>query len=281
MFLWRYFLTSVGLLIFGSALGCCAVATAGYLLSLLAKKIILARASTWILTAGFFLLSLSLIGAAVNSGGWTGFGSRHILSVYAWVIAGIYLGLQFKTKTRLLGAFISPFILLFLITAAGAGADRNLVPPQWQGWFTTTHLAAAIAGEALFVLSSAAGAMFMIQNSLLKHKKMGSLGRLLPSLSDLDRINHLGLLWGFPLLTLGIIGGALWAASTWGSLWAFDPKVIWSFAIWVIYGFLLHQRLAIGWKGLRMAAWSCAVFVLFLLSALVIRFCFSTVHNFI
>ncbi len=47
----------------------------------------------------------------------------------------------------------------------------------------------------------------MIQNSLLKHKKPGKMGRLLPSLGDLDRINHLGLLWGFPLLTLGMIGG--------------------------------------------------------------------------
>ncbi|NTW78265.1 MAG: hypothetical protein HGB33_10950 [Syntrophaceae bacterium] len=57
--------------------------------------------------------------------------------------------------------------------------------------------------------------------------------------------------------------------------------MIWAFAVWVLYGFLLHQRLAINWKGFRMAALSCAAFVLFLLSALLIRFCFSTVHKFI
>lgn len=272
---------SMGTAMFASALVCCAFAAAGYLLSLLVKRVILAKASTWILSAGFLFLSLNLIGAAVNSSGWGNFGARHFLSVYAWVIAGIYLGLQFKTKTRLLGAFIAPFILLFLIAAAGSEADKNLVPPQWQGWLTTFHLVLAIAGESLFVLASAAGAMFMIQNSLLKHKKPGKMGRLLPSLGDLDRINHVGLLWGFPLLTLGVIGGAVYAVFVWGNLWIYDSKVIWSFAVWIIYGFLLHQRLAIGWKGFRMAAWSCAVFALFLLSALVIRFCFSTVHNFI
>jgi len=268
-------------IMFTLALGCCGLATAGYLLSLLVKKVALAKASTWILATGFLFLTVNLIGAAVNSGGWANFGSRHFLSVYAWAISGIYLGLQFKTKTRILGAFIAPFILLFLITAAGQGAEKSLVPTAWQGWFMTFHLVLAITGEAIFVLVSCAGAMFIIQNSLLKHKKLGSMGRLLPSLGDLDRINHLGLLWGFPLLTLGMICGAVYAASFWNHLWTADPKVIWAFAVWVIYGFLLHQRLAINWKGLRMAVLSCAVFVLFLLSALLIRFCFSTVHKFI
>lgn len=274
-------MTSVEGILFAAALLCCALATAGYLLSLLVKKVTLAKISTWILAAGFVGLTLNLLSAATHATGWSNFGSRHFLSIYAWVIAGIYLGLQLKTKTRLLGAFIAPFILLFLIAAAGQGSDKNLVPPQWQGGLTSLHLVLAIAGEALFVLASAAGAMFLIQNRLLKHKKPGSLGRLLPSLGDLDRINHLGLLWGFPLLTIGMIGGAVYAAFVWGGPWPADPKVIWSFAVWIVYGFLLHQRLAIGWKGSRMAVLSCVGFVVFLLSALVIRFCLATVHNFI
>lgn len=274
-------MTSVEMILFVMALACCAMATAGYLLSLLVKRVTLAKISTWILAAGFIGLTLNLFAAAVQSSGWSNFGPRHFLSIYAWAISGIYLALQFKTKTRLLGAFIAPFILLFLIAAAGQGSDRNLVPPQWQGWLTTLHLVLAIAGEALFVLASAAGAMFLIQNRLLKHKKPGPLGRLLPSLGDLDRINHLGLLWGFPLLTVGMIGGAIYAVFVWGGRWPADPKVIWSFAIWMVYGFLLHQRLAIGWKGSRMAILSCVGLAVFLLSALVIRFCFASVHNFI
>ncbi len=274
-------MTSLEIGLFALALACCALATAGYLLSLLVKKIALAKGSTWILAGGELFLTFTLLLGAANSSGWINFGSRHLLLMYGWAIAGIYLGLQFKTKTRLLGAFIAPIVLLFLIAAAGQESDKNLVPPQWQGWLTTFHLVLAIAGEALFVLASAAGAMFLIQNNLLKHKKPGKMGRLLPSLNDLDWINHLGLLWGFPLLTLGMIGGAIYAAFVWGGLWPADPKVIWSFAIWMVYGFLLHQRLAIGWKGSRMAVLSCSAFILFLLSGLVIRYCSSTVHNFI
>lgn len=267
--------------LFALAAVCSALAAAGYLLSLLVRKVRLAKISTWILTPGFVFLTLNLMVAVFHVHAWENFGSRHILSIYAWTIAGLYLGLQFKTKTRVLGAFVGPLILVFLIVAAGRGAGQNLVPPKWQGWLTTAHLILAIAGEALFVLASAAGAMLLMQNRLLKHKKPGKMSRLLPSLGDLDRINEIGLLWGFILLTLGMIGGAVYAAFVWEAAWASDPKVLWAIAVWLAYGFLLHQRLAIGWKGSRMAVLSCAAFMFFFLSALVIRFCFSTVHNFI
>jgi ABC-type transport system involved in cytochrome c biogenesis permease subunit len=155
------------------------------------------------------------------------------------------------------------------------------VPENLRSWVTILHLVLVIAGEALFVLASCAGAMFVIQNSLLKHKRLSKMSKLLPALQDLDRVNHLCLLWGFPVLTLGLMAGVVFAGFTLKSGWGADPKIIWTFIVWVVYGFLLHQRLAIGWKGIRMAVVSCAVFILFLLSYLGVRFCFSTMHDFI
>jgi ABC-type transport system involved in cytochrome c biogenesis permease subunit len=136
-------------------------------------------------------------------------------------------------------------------------------------------------GEALFIIASCAGLMFIMQNALLKNRKLSRTSRLLPSLNDLDRINHICLLWGFPVLSLGIIAGAIFAELNWKTGWLTDPKVIWTFAGWIIYGFLLHQRLAIGWKGYRMAVISGAAFILLLLSYGSVRICFSTLHNFI
>ena len=268
-------------ILFGLSMTCFTFSALGYLLSLLVQKVRFARVSTWVLAAGFAFLTLNLLVAAVQPTAWGGFGSRRFLSIYAWAIAGIYLGLQSKTRTWVLGAFIAPLILVFMIIAAGQDSGKNLVPPDWQGWLTAFHLVLAIAGEALFVLACGAGAMYLIQNNLIKHKRPGKMSRLLPSLGDLDRINAIGLLWGFVFLTLGMIGGSIFAAFVWKDDWIYDPKVIWAFAVWVIYGVLLHQRLAIGWKGVRMAVLSCAVFLLFILSALVVRFCLSTVHNFI
>jgi ABC-type uncharacterized transport system permease subunit len=259
----------------------CALSTAGYLLSLLIKKIKLAKFSTWILAGAFGFLTVDLLFVVINSNGLVNFCPRDFFSFCAWSVSGAYLALQFKTKTRSLGAFISPFILLFTIAAAGQDAGKSLLPENLQNWLIAVHLFLTIVGEALFILASCAGAMFIIQNRLLKHKKLSRMSRLLPSLNDLDRINHICLLWGFPVLSAGVIAGTVFAEFSWKAGWLADPKVIWTFAGWIIYGFLLHQRLAIDWKGYRMAVFSCAAFILLLLSYGSVRFCFSTLHNFI
>jgi ABC-type transport system involved in cytochrome c biogenesis permease subunit len=259
----------------------CAVSTFGYLSSLLIKKVKLAKISTWILSAAFVFLTVNLLFAVIISSGLINPGSRDFLSLCAWAVCGAYLALQFKTKTRILGVFISPFILLFMIAAAGQEASKYLLPQNLQSWLTAVHLFLAIVGEALFIIASCAGIMFVMQNRLLKHKKLSRMSRLLPSLNDLDRINHICLLCGFPILSVGIIVGAVFAELNWRAGWLGDPKIIWTFAGWIIYGFLLHQRLAIGWKGYRMAVISGAAFILLFLSYGSVRICFSTLHNFI
>lgn len=274
-------LMSLQTIAFKIALSCCAVSTVGYLSSLLVKRVKLAKISTWILAAAFGFLSVDLLAALVNSSVLMNPGSRDFLSLCAWSVCAVYLALQFKTKTRVLGAFISPFILLFMIAAAGETSGKTLLPQNLQNWLTAVHLFCVIMGEALFIIASCAGLMFIMQNSLLKNRKLSRTSRLLPSLSDLDRINHLCLLWGFPVLSLGIIAGAVFAELNWQTGWLTDPKVVWTFAAWIVYGFLLHQRLAIGWKGYRMAVISGVAFILLLLSYGSVRICFSTLHNFI
>jgi ABC-type transport system involved in cytochrome c biogenesis permease subunit len=253
----------------------------GYLSSLLVKKVKLAKISTWILAAAFGFLTVNFLFVIINSSWFVNPDSRDFLSLCAWSVCAVYLVLQFKTKTRVLGAFISPFILLFMIAAAGEEAGKFLRPQNLQNWLTAVHLLLTIIGEAFFVIASCAGIMFIIQNKLLKNKKLSGMIRLLPSLNDLDRINHLCLLWGFPVLSVGIIAGVVFAEISWKTGWMTDPKIIWTFAGWIIYGFLLHQRLAIGWKGYRMAVFSGAAFILLLLSYCSVRLCFSTLHNFI
>lgn len=274
-------LTNLELISFKITLILCAVSTVGYLSSLLVKRVKLAKISTWILAVAFGFLTINLLFAFINSPVLINPGSRDFLSLCAWSVCAVYLALQLKTKTRVLGAFISPFILLFVIAAAGDTSGKALLPQNMQNWLTSVHLFCVIMGEALFIIASCAGLMFIMQNRMLKHKKLSKMSRLLPSLNDLDRINHICLLWGFPVLSVGIIAGAVFAELSWQSGWLTDPKIIWTFAGWIIYGFLLHQRLAIGWKGYRMALISGVTFILLLLSYGSVRICFSTLHNFI
>ncbi|HON59268.1 MAG TPA: cytochrome c biogenesis protein CcsA [Smithella sp.] len=273
--------SSLEWLSFQAALVLSAFSTTGYLSSLLVKRVRLAKISTWILAIAFVFLTVKFLFDVIHSPWLFHPDSRDFLAFCAWAGCAVYLVLQFKTKTRVLGAFISPLILLFLIAAADEEAGKSLWPQNLQNWLTTAHLFLTIFGEALFVIASCAGLMFVMQNRLLKSRQFGGTSRLLPSLSDLDRINHLGLLWGFPMVSAGIIAGVIFAEMCWKTGWMTDPKIIWTFAAWIIYGFLLHQRLAIGWKGYRMAVISGAAFILLLASYCGVKLCFSTLHNFI
>ena len=58
---------------------------------------------------------------------------------------------------------------------------------------------------------------------------------------------------GFPLLTIGILSGAVWANEAWGSYWSWDPKETWALITWLIFAIYLHVRMTKGWNGKKSA----------------------------
>ncbi len=58
---------------------------------------------------------------------------------------------------------------------------------------------------------------------------------------------------GFPLLTIGIISGAVWANEAWGTYWSWDPKETWALITWLVFAAYLHARITKGWQGRRPA----------------------------
>lgn len=79
-----------------------------------------------------------------------------------------------------------------------------------------------------------------------------SLQRL--SLADtLDNISYRMIGLGFPLLTIGIISGGVWANEAWGSYWSWDPKETWALITWLVFAAYLHSRITRGWQGRRPA----------------------------
>jgi ABC-type transport system involved in cytochrome c biogenesis permease subunit len=109
---------------------------------------------------------------------------------------------------------------------------------------------------------------------------MTRLTKLFPSLHDLDRINHFCISCGFPLMTMGIIAGSVWARAVWGSHWQWDPKQVWTLTVWGGYAMLLHQRLAIGWKGHKAALFSVIAFLVVFAFLVAENMFLVTVHRF-
>jgi cytochrome c-type biogenesis protein CcsB len=266
-------------LFFKAALAAYFVSTVGYMTSLLMKRVLAAKISMWILLSAFLLQSLAFGFKCLETHQIPIIGIHDTLSLIAWIMTGAYLAFQLKTKTRILGAFVSPAAFLLMIIASIKLGDRVSIPAVLQGSLVPLHVILAVTGEAFFALASCAGAMYLVQDGLIKNKKGRSFSRLLPSLRDLDRINHICLLGGFPLLTLGVLVGSLWARTAWGSNWQWDPKQLWTLMAWLLYAVLLHQRLAIGWKGHK-AAWFSIFAFLFLLCCVVIIQFSPSLHRF-
>ena len=77
----------------------------------------------------------------------------------------------------------------------------------------------------------------------------------------LDNISYRVIGLGFPLLTIGIIAGAVWANEAWGSYWSWDPKETWAMITWLVFAAYLHSRITKGWQGRRPAILAATGFV--------------------
>jgi cytochrome c-type biogenesis protein CcsB len=78
----------------------------------------------------------------------------------------------------------------------------------------------------------------------------------------LDNISYRTIGLGFPLLTIGIIAGAVWANEAWGSYWSWDPKETWALIAWLVFAAYLHSRITRGWQGRRPAILAATGFVI-------------------
>ncbi|GAA6619608.1 c-type cytochrome biogenesis protein CcsB [Scytonema sp. NUACC26] len=77
----------------------------------------------------------------------------------------------------------------------------------------------------------------------------------------LDNISYRVIGLGFPLLTIGIIAGGVWANEAWGSYWSWDPKETWALITWLVFAAYLHSRITRGWQGRRPAILAASGFV--------------------
>ena len=194
------------------------------------------------------------------------------LYLFAWFISLVYIASQFKFKASVLGAFAAPLVFILsmpvLIIPHGLiDANQTLSNP----WILI-HIALILAGEALFTVAFISGVLYIFQENQIKSKHVGRLLENFPSLTSLDKMNHLCLIIGFPLVTIGIALGFLLAKQIFGNEWVWGHKETWSMVTWILYAILIHGRLSSGWKGRKAAIGAILGFAIILLTLFVIGF---------
>jgi cytochrome c-type biogenesis protein CcsB len=175
------------------------------------------------------------------------------LLFHSWLMVGIFLLMQLKYRLTVLGGIVSPLAFLMTLAAFAVGGAIGEIPPGFSTFWLPLHVTLAFLGNAVFALAFGVSLIYLLQERRLKHKRMTALMKRFPSLESLDRLNYTLLVWGFPLMTLGILTGSLWAGIHWGNYWSWDPRQISSAIAWLLYGALLHGRITAGLRGKKAA----------------------------
>jgi len=149
---------------------------------------------------------------------------------------------------------------LMIISFAMPGMEPP-IRPLFKGLWLTIHVGTIFIGNGLFAIAFLAGIMYLIQEYQIKQKKLGSFYNRLPSLATMDDINYHSLVYGFPFMSVGMITGSVYAQYALGTYWQWDPKEVWSLITWLFYAALLHERLAVGWRGRKAAIMSIICFL--------------------
>jgi len=170
-----------------------------------------------------------------------------------WLMVGLYLAIQLKYRLTVLGGIVAPLAFLMCLAAFAFGRSEGEIPPGLESVWLPVHVTLAFLGNAVFALAFGVSLIYLLQERHLKHKKMTALMKRFPSLESLDRLNYVLLVWGFPLMTLGIVTGSMWAGIHWGNYWSWEPRQIASGLAWLFYGMILHGRITAGMRGKKVA----------------------------
>jgi cytochrome c-type biogenesis protein CcsB len=134
-----------------------------------------------------------------------------------------------------------------------------LVPALQSNWLMM-HVTVMITSYAALIIGSLFSIAYLVIEFILKKKT--TLSFLTNNLIlTLDNLSYRIIGLGFPLLTIGILSGAVWANEAWGSYWSWDPKETWALLTWLVFAIYLHTRITRGWNGQKSAIMASLGFV--------------------
>jgi cytochrome c-type biogenesis protein CcsB len=225
---------------------------------------------------GYFMASL---GERMKTAFWMSMGVLFLI----WFLYLIVRGAKNKPQVYLFWSFCVTlgvgllvamgidyvYLIVFKHLAAGESFKKHLFESSFlnpSGFIVVLSWAGVIA---LF---------WFVWSKGLAIKKV--LAQYLPKQDILDDVTYRMIAIGWPLLTGGIITGAVWANSAWGTYWSWDPKETWSLITWFVYAIYLHARYVRGWKGTQMAVISAVGFLAVIFTYLGVNLVLSGLHSY-
>ncbi len=185
------------------------------------------------------------------------------LVIFAWAVIAAYLFMEWKFKIDSFGWIVSGFLLMvFLYASWLPPSQKQIAPliPALQSYWRIIHVPPLIMSYALFLIGAFSSIGYLLETKIFnKNKEVTDikvtkeikgdikLNTWIKNVSErasfLDEVTYRCVTFGFPLITIGIINGALWANHAWGALWQWDPKETMALVTWFVYAIYLHLRI--------------------------------------
>lgn len=243
-----------------------------------ARGLALAR---WAARGAWILQSASLLKLLVATGHPPFYTLPGAIVFFTWVVALHVLLVDGFLGFWAAGVFVIPLLFLALGYASFIPSEPALHADWLRGHWLLLHVVLALASYSTFAVAFAAAVMYLLQERQLHGKVWGLIYRRLPSLEELDRLSYRSVVLGFPLLTLAILSGAIWARHVWGQYWNWhEPKEVWALITWAIYGAYLWIRSRAGWGGRKAACLAVTGFAAALYNFLIVSLYLAHIHAF-
>ena len=223
----------------------------------------------------------------------------------------IYLYIETKTKSKLIGSVLIPVTLLIngfanLTLSPEMQKSSPLVPALQSNWLMM-HVSMMLLSYGTLIMGSLLSILFLVISRFkeidLKIVDNSSLplynimldyyeAKLVAPSTEISELGKIKLLqsidnWsyriiglGFPFLTIGIISGGVWANEAWGSYWSWDPKETWALITWLVFATYLHARITKGWEGKKTAVLGSLGFFVIWICYLGVNFLGKGLHSY-
>jgi len=203
-----------------------------------------------------------------------------IFTVLAFSLAFCYFVIELLTDVRQTGAFIIIFALVFQLVSTVYIDDLVEVKEVLRNRLLGLHVVSALLGYSGIVLSGVYGLLFLLLYKNIKLSKFGLIFERLPSLETLEKLSFFSVVIGFALLTVSITIGIIWLPEAFPDFSYFDPKLITTGIVWLIYGIGILLKLLFNWYGKKIIMFSLAGFGISILSLFLLRVLASSFHEF-
>lgn len=203
-----------------------------------------------------------------------------LFTVLAFCICFAYFILELITDVRETGLFIIIFSVGFQLVSSLFIENLYDVQELLRNQLLGAHVLSALLGHAGLTLSAVYGILFLVLYKKLKTHNYGLVFNKLPNLEILEKLSFNSIVIGYSLFTIAILIGYLWLPSAFPDFNYFDPKIIMSLIIWIVYTIGIIAKVFLKWYGRKVIVFTIIGFAFALISMAASLVISNSFHSF-